>query len=135
MSLTMAEGDWLRAGWAGWFTPIQHWWHDRIRMELIGSGTSEARMLLLAFLGVPSTCRKAVEKLGVARILEVFNWVKLSEQGDYMLIQIWQMKFLKMKNPSTGEWHLEAVHPACVSVETALDWRNCGWFIHAAKLT
>jgi hypothetical protein len=32
--------------------------------------------------------------------------------------------FLKMQNPSTGEWHIEGVHPSCRTVEQALAWRN-----------
>ena len=34
--------------------------------------------------------------------------------------------YLKMINPSTGETHLEAVHPDCKTVSEALQWRKTG---------
>ena len=35
-----------------------------------------------------------------------------------------QQKYLKMRNPSTGEYHIEGVHPNCQTVREALAWRN-----------
>lgn len=32
--------------------------------------------------------------------------------------------YLRMKNPSTGDLHIEGVHPDCKTVEDALAWRN-----------
>ena len=29
-----------------------------------------------------------------------------------------------MKNPSTGDYHIEGVDPSCYTVAKALEWRN-----------
>ena len=31
---------------------------------------------------------------------------------------------LKMKNQTTGIWHVEGVHPGCKTIEEALAWRE-----------
>jgi hypothetical protein len=96
------------------------------------------QMQIMTHLSVPETCRELVEKWGVQQILDYLPTTVLHKQDDYELILLRPsngMKYLKMKNPSTGQWHLEAVHPGMISVGEALNWRNRGWFRHADKLT
>lgn len=35
-------------------------------------------------------------------------------------------RYLKMRNPSVGVWHLEAVHPSCATVQQAKNYRAGG---------
>jgi hypothetical protein len=43
--------------------------------------------------------------------------------------------YLKMRNPSIGVYHMEAVKKSCRTVHEALVFRNGGEFEHIAPLT
>jgi len=49
---------------------------------------------------------------------------------EYYLLQIGRsdnmLIYLRMRNPSTGEIHIEAVHPSCRNCREALNWRVGG---------
>jgi hypothetical protein len=67
--------------------------------------------------------------MGVERLLHDLNTVTLDKQGDYyelvsLDIDSRPRPYLKMLNPSIGEWHIEGVHPECMTVTSALNWRN-----------
>jgi hypothetical protein len=53
----------------------------------------------------------------------------LDTKGDYSLLSvelsetIKKARFLKMKNPSIGIWHLEGVARECETVQQAINWR------------
>jgi len=74
------------------------------------------------------------ELIKLIGIENLFNELKpelMDSQNDYELYKIPLYEdspriYLKMKNPSVDEIHLEAVHPECTSVSQALHWRNFG---------
>ena len=73
--------------------------------------------------------RVFVERVGIERLCEALHAECLDRQGDYrlLLLDLRDGRFrpyLKMKNPSTGAWHIEGVHPNCQTVAEALQWRN-----------
>ena len=76
--------------------------------------------------------REFVRKLGVEAICEACGAQVIDKEGDYELLNInlggttgyWP--YLKMKNPSIGVWHVEAVTKECTTVAEALELRNKG---------
>lgn len=58
---------------------------------------------------------------------------------DYQLIrldtELFQGTYLKMRNPSTGDYHVEGVPPAIKSCRDALMWRTYGIEWHPEQLT
>lgn len=96
----------------------------------------ETKVSLLTLMAVPVSCRRVVEHFGVMKIIGFLKPTLLDKRNDYELYQFpLGMVFLKMKNPSTKELHLEAVDPSRVEVREALYWRNLGWFVTADRLT
>ena len=89
-----------------------------------------------------SAVRKEIAKLvGPARIIEAFNAKVLDRWLDYTLytMHITGMRTiircLRMVNPSTGEEHWEYVHPDCVTIQGALNWRLGGLRWNPTQLT
>jgi hypothetical protein len=88
---------------------------------------------------------EVIKRVGIQKLFAHLDTKKLDHQNDYELHQIiinenWKpRKYLLMKNPSVDEIHLEAVHPDCNTVESALNFRNfgstTGVFIQPIKLT
>lgn len=74
--------------------------------------------------------REFVRKVGIERIAQSCEAVILDKQDAYELLSIdlggatGKCPYLKMLNPSTGVWHLEAIGKAIITVEAALKWRN-----------
>ena len=73
--------------------------------------------------------REIVRKIGIERIVSVIGAQSLDVSGDYELLLLdlqdgLKRPYLKMLNPSIGTWHVEGVHPNCVTVEQAIAWRN-----------
>ena len=74
--------------------------------------------------------REFVRKVGVERIVQATGATCVDKQGDYELLmvdlkgQTGRWPYLKMKNPSIGVWHLEAVGQECKTVAEALKFRN-----------
>ncbi len=88
------------------------------------------------------TRREFVRKVGIERIATELGAEVLDRRGDYELLAVdlggrtGKWPYLKMRNPSIGVWHLEAVVKECATVEQALNWRNGGAaFEHVAPMT
>ena len=70
-----------------------------------------------------------IRKVGIDRVCYKLGR-SVDKLGNYELIMVdfgdkRDRPYLKMKNPSVEElWHLEGVHPECLSVSSALKWRN-----------
>jgi hypothetical protein len=76
--------------------------------------------------------RELLRKIGIERYMAVTKHKVLDTQGDYELLsidltpEIKDARYLKMKNPSIGVWHVEGVHPTCKTVQHCLNWRAHG---------
>ena len=85
--------------------------------------------------------REIVRKVGVERLCAKLGSKILDQRGDYELHLInlggatGSWPYLKMKNPSIGVYHMEAVAKECSTVEQALAFRNGGDLIHIVPLT
>ena len=86
--------------------------------------------------------REFVRKVGIERIVTELGAEVLDRHGNYELLAVdlggrtGKWPYLKMRNPSIGVWHLEAVVKECATVEQALNWRNGGGaFEHVAPMT
>jgi len=72
--------------------------------------------------------REVVRKAGMTRLCSVLKTQMIDKDGDYelLLIDIGEgnmRPFLKMKNPSTGDTHVEDVAPDIKTVKDANIWR------------
>jgi len=72
---------------------------------------------------------KIVKANGIKEIFEICGGNVIEKKYNYELIALdlgdkGYRPYLKMINPSTGEFHIEGVHPSCKTVQEALDWRN-----------
>jgi hypothetical protein len=72
--------------------------------------------------------RELVRKIGVERICSELA-ASIDQEGDYELLMLnldddASLPFLKMKNPGTGAYHVEGATPECLTVASALVWRN-----------
>jgi len=76
--------------------------------------------------------REIVKRVGIERICFSLNAEIVDKQGNYELLLLdlqdgRKRPFLKMLNPSVPEcWHIEGVHPACRTVQGALNYRRYG---------
>lgn len=73
--------------------------------------------------------REIVRKIGLERLCLNLNARCLDKQGDYELLLLKtgakrSRPYLKMINPSTGNYHIEGVTPGITTVQEALAWRN-----------
>ena len=69
-----------------------------------------------------------IKHIGMQNFLDSFKTKKIESDDMYDLIDIelegeW-CRFLKMKNPSTGEFHVEGVPNECKTINESLAWRN-----------
>ena len=76
-----------------------------------------------------SVRREIVRKIGIERVFSVLRPKTIDRRHEYLLLNLdlrdgRSRPFLKMLNPSTGDWHVEGVHPSCRTVRDALAWRN-----------
>lgn len=73
--------------------------------------------------------RELIRKVGIERFIEKAGAKVLDKSGDYEVISIRlsdevpDARYLKMKNPSIGVWHVEGVELECDTVEKAINWR------------
>jgi hypothetical protein len=101
----------------------------------------ELRVASIAHHG--ETCMQCLSEQGIDFYLKVlgFPYYVVDKEGDYELwwVQLWHDgtwgRYLRMKNPSTGQFHLEGVPNSITTVKGALEWRNHGWFSHPDTLT
>ena len=88
--------------------------------------------------------REFVRKVGIDMIIQRCGATTIDKQGDYELLSLsipetpaahelfmpnWRIalmewRYLKMKNPSIGTWHVEGVPNQCRTVMDALRWRE-----------
>lgn len=73
--------------------------------------------------------RELIRKIGIERFILKAGAKVLDKKGDYELLSIKfsdgipDARYLKMKNPSIGTWHVEGVEGICNTVQDALNWR------------
>jgi hypothetical protein len=85
--------------------------------------------------------REIVRKMGVERLVSHFGGVVLDKYQDYELIELTlkdidlTARYLKMKNPSIGTWHVEGVPPDIETCLDALKWRLGGLDWNPQQLT
>ena len=73
--------------------------------------------------------REIVRKVGIERVCSELDAKCIDRVGDYELLILdlgdnRKRPYLKMLNPSIGTYHIEGVHPDCLTVEAALNFRN-----------
>lgn len=72
--------------------------------------------------------RVAIEYMGIDKFLSYFESRVIDQEGDYELV-LFRFEidslcpYLIMKNPSTGEKHIEGIPPNKFTVKEALQWR------------
>lgn len=85
--------------------------------------------------------REFVRKLGVERLIQKLGAKVIDKKGDYELVLVdlggdtGEWPYLKMKNPSIGIWHVEAVDENCRTVDDAIRFRNGGSTLEPTQLT
>ena len=73
--------------------------------------------------------REIVKKIGIENVYKKLPVTIIESSDVYDLINIDLQDgrirpYLKMINPSTGDLHIEGVHPSCTTIHGALAWRN-----------
>lgn len=85
--------------------------------------------------------REIVRKIGVKRLCKKLNSKTIDKMGDYELLVLdipdmtTEPRYLKMKNPSIGTWHVEGVPPNINTCQEALTWRTHGFAWNPKQLT
>jgi hypothetical protein len=84
---------------------------------------------VLSNLDAKSVEKKRIEELSEDKQKYLTSTIKGNSFREYELLNLdvidgTYRPYLKMLNPSTGEWHVEGVHPSCMTVEEALAWRD-----------
>jgi len=73
--------------------------------------------------------REFVRKVGAEKLLHDLGGLVLDASSDYSLVTLdlkgetGRWPYLKMRNPSLGVWHIEAVPKNIETVQEALNWR------------
>lgn len=102
----------------------------KVPEEVAVSHSSKIPAKMFAEIKNAEVRREFVRKVGMERILQEVQGRIVDTQGDYELIMfnigeiVGERPFLKMVNPSIDTIHVEGVHPNCLTVEDALNWRN-----------
>lgn len=68
---------------------------------------------------------EVTDKTGDYRLL-VIDFDERDDSGNQRTSRALRRVYLEMKNPSTGEIHMEAVHPDCDTVADAINYRRYG---------
>ncbi len=73
--------------------------------------------------------REIVRKIGIDIVCQRLGAKIMDSLDDYELLNLdmgdeRKRPYLKMLNPSIGVYHVEGVHPDCLTVKQALEWRN-----------
>ncbi|MDA8171938.1 MAG: hypothetical protein M0Z48_08975 [Nitrospiraceae bacterium] len=85
--------------------------------------------------------REIVRKIGIERVCRELNAQTVDRWNGYELLELplpgmaTRAKYLKMRNPSLGVYHLEGVPPDIKTCREALSWRIGGREWNPAKLT
>lgn len=75
--------------------------------------------------------RAILRKIGIERACSMLPTEVVDRRQDYVLLTVYpgdgeMRRYLEMQNPSTGKRHIEAVDPACETVQQALNYRRYG---------
>jgi hypothetical protein len=84
-----------------------------------------------------------VRKIGIERFINKLGAETIDKWRDYELLDLSKHfrdmrikpKYLKMKNPSTGTWHVEGVPPGIKTCKEALEWRIGGHQWNPTQIT
>jgi hypothetical protein len=130
---------------------MSHQWRDgwgfhmmndvRVPAWLAEMAADQLDPLLFAQQENAEVRREFVRKVGVERLCAKLGTEVLDRQGDYELHLVdlkgetGKHPYLKMRNPSIGVYHMEAVSKECRTVKAALAFRNGGEVEHIAPLT
>ena len=74
--------------------------------------------------------REIVRKIGIESVVQKLGGKQLDQWHDYELLELFipgmrtKPRYLKMKNPSIGVWHIEGVPPEITTCRGALAWRD-----------
>ena len=86
--------------------------------------------------------REIIRKIGVERLVKKIGGTVVDRWEEYELIEITipntefkKAHYLKMKNPSTGTYHIEGVPPTIKTIQEALSWRIGGLKWTPSQLT
>ena len=114
----------------------------RVPEWLVETPTTDLDARKFAELQNAEIRREFVREVGIERIATELGAEVLDRRGEYELLAVdlggrtGKWPYLKMRNPSIGVWHLEAVTKECATVEQALNWRNGGGaFEHIVAMT
>lgn len=83
--------------------------------------------------------RELIRKIGISSLLAHLDCKVLDRDGEYELLsvklseQVQDARYLRMRNPSIGIWHLEGVEGN--TVQEAVNWRAGGREWHPEELT
>jgi hypothetical protein len=108
------------------------WYRDSVRIPKYMATTPPEKLDPKRFLKIRNVevRREFIKIVGIEKIQQSLGSEIIDKQGDYEL-HLLDLKgstgkwpYLKMKNPSIGCWHLEAVDKGCGTVDQALEWRN-----------
>jgi len=75
--------------------------------------------------------REIIRKIGIDKVITDLGakLIETSTDGMYELLNFdcideQYRPYLKMKNPSIDAWHVEGIHPDCLTIDQALGFRN-----------
>ena len=106
-----------------------HSWHG-VRMEPWMIETPAEQLDIQKVLEVKNVEQRTacIQKLGVERLIQKIGAKTIDLWKDYTLLEIQlndrPCRYLKMKNPSVGIWHVEGVPNECMTVSDALHSRK-----------
>src|SRR3990167_5981083 len=90
--------------------------------EIFKTKNVEQRRELIRRFGVERLPHTTLETKGMYELWEV----DLSKELDNVPEEFKHCKYLKMKNPSLGTWHVEGVGNECQTIQDALNFRRYG---------
>jgi hypothetical protein len=96
----------------------------------IREGNVEVRMEIIRKIGI----ERFIYKLGAETIDKWEDYELLDLSEHFRNIRI-MPRYLKMKNPSTGTWHVEGVPPRIKTCKEALEWRIYGHKWNPTQIT
>ena len=109
--------------------------------KIIATPGRELSSSLLLRSGNPEERREIVRKIGIERVCRELHAKTVDRWNGYELLELplpdmaTRAKYLKMRNPSLGVYHLEGVPPVIKTCRDALSWRIGGRKWNPAKLT
>jgi hypothetical protein len=85
--------------------------------------------------------REIIRKIGIELFISKIGAKTVDKCGDYELLDLsrhftdMKLRYLKMKNPSTGTWHVEGIPPGISTCKEALSWRIGGHKWNPTQIT